>query len=433
MAKTETAEEKLLAHPDRAADSLSWSAVATALELDAGARCDFQSKIHFGPKTVFFGKPEHNPQGFNGTVSHIPPVLQLEIFGQVSTATPSSDLERAIYTDIFSNFFSRNYGYDFISGYGVEVSISLQPQSPDIKKSMHGRKKKEGYGDSTISYGYASAQTSSYLSVAHALVKAVARAIDAERIVIPGSLADGKVQATVEFSENGAARAKQLIIASQHREGINVPWFKKQITEIARQAAARVLRPDGSPWRLVDDKTVIRVNNGSVFSIGGPIADSGVSGRMDEIHLSGTTRLYGAGLLVGRDCTKTDFSFSAVARKIALHLVAGGFAEDATVKLSCGIGKADTLEAEVTAQGSLYSDEQLSQAALSSFDLSPSGLAKELQITSKTYRVLAQEGFVGVKEHAWERVEKKKLEILRNNLPRLERTKNLPHQKVQPR
>ena len=189
---------------------------------------------------------------------------------------------------------------------------------------------------------------------------------------------------------------------------------------MVRSANRIVVARGGRRLDLVKDCTEIIVDGAGDFVIGGPVADTGVNGRMDSLYVSGSTRTYGGGLLVGRDVTKTDVSCLLAARFVAIQLV-NGIAKDAEVKITYAIGATKPESVIVSTRGCKHSGRGLSAAILETFDLSPDGMQDMLKLGAADFASIAKHGFIGVPangSHRWERVEQEKIEILRRCLKR---------------
>jgi len=413
------AEFKRRGHPDRLADSVASAAGSTLLELDPAARFDIQVVVHFGPV--------HAGNGWGQTplvLASSPIVL---ICGQLGTSANREDYEQKIDATVRQVF--RSVGYDSTNTFDpndIHVIKSFNNQSADIAAGIDREGIIHGAGDATISIAYASSQTSNYLNASHALALAVNQQLDAafEQGSINGLQPDGKAQVEVGFSsrENhfpvGPKRASDIIVAAQHSAGVDRQQFVKNIQGLVRSVNELIVTPAGKRLNLIKSSTDIIVDGAGDFVIGGPVADTGVSGRMDSLYVSGATRTYGGGLLVGRDVTKTDVSCLLSARCIAIQLV-NGFAKDAQVKITYAIGATEPASVIVTARGSKYSDRQLSAAICEAFDLSPDGMKKSLDLKAKDFASIARNGFIGVAangSHKWESVDAEKIRIMRQHL-----------------
>ena len=312
----ESAEFKRRGHPDRLADSVASSAGSTLLGLDPRARFDIQAVVHFGPLHA------QNGRGDQPIILAKAPIVF--ICGQLATSLDKALYEKKIDSAVRDAF--RSVGYNATNTFDpkdVLVFKSFNNQSPDVAAGID-RIGAHGAGDATISIAYASNQTREHLSASHALALKEVQLLDGgpAKSLVSGLEPDGKVQVEVEFErcENsfavGPRRATNIIVAAQHGRGIGRRAFVREIRELARFANGLVASPDGKRLNLIDGRTKIVVDGAGDFVIGGPVADTGVSGRMDPLYVSGSTRRWGGGLLVGRDGTKTDVSCLLLARWI---------------------------------------------------------------------------------------------------------------------
>ena len=417
---SESAEFKRRGHPDRLADSLASAAGSTLLDLDKNARFDLQAIVHFGPLHA------QNGRGEAPIVSGEIPIVF--ICGQLGTSVDKLVYESKIDAAVRAVFKSVGYSAgNTFDPKDIHVFKSFNQQSSDIAAGID-KGQLHGAGDATISIAYASNQTREHLSASHALALKANQLLDTafEQGAVSGLEPDGKVQVEIEFAgyKNGfaihPAKASNIIVAAQHSHGIGRLQFVKSIQELVRTANELVVTPAGRRLNLITKKTGIVVDGAGDFVTGGPVADTGVSGRMDSLYVSGSTRTYGGGLLVGRDVTKTDVSCLLSARSIAIHLV-NGFAQNAEVKITYAIGATSPSSLIVTTQGCKYSGGQLAHAIREAFDLSPDGMKKSLKLGAVDFASIAKNGFIGVDangSHRWETVDKEKIEILRHHLRR---------------
>jgi len=412
--QTEHSEFKRLGHPDRLSDHIASRTGAALLSLDENARFDIQCKVHFGPLD---GLP----------VSIEQPATIVTLFGQLSTKVPAATYGVIFDKEVRSIF--HEVGYNGSSGSkpdDILVLRSFNKQSEDIAAGIEKKGKALGAGDATIANGYANARTQNGLFVSHSLVQQLVHTLDTAFYAgaVPGLEADGKVQAEVRFDSEGAPRAKTIIVAVQHEQGINLRNFRKNIRELAFSANRLLPGPNGEFLNLIGNGTRIIINGAGHFVKGGPLADTGVSGRMDTLYVSGGTQPHGGGLFFGRDGTKTDVSCLLAARNISLHFVQGGFAEEAKVTIEYAIGatKPSSVTVVLSGNGSAnYSQRQLASAVNEAFDLSPAGIANDLSLTSADFRAFAKDGLFGVTpngSHNWERAHKEKIRILKQHLKR---------------
>ncbi|MCX8198121.1 MAG: methionine adenosyltransferase domain-containing protein [Candidatus Micrarchaeota archaeon] len=414
------AEFKRKGHPDRLADSIASAAGAWLLELDPSARFDIQVTAHFGPILI---KDEKG----NSAASYNPsPVVFM--CGQVETSAKCEAYLEKMEQAARYSFVQAGYGaQNFFDPKDILVISSFNRQSPDIAAGIK-RKGKQGAGDATISIAYASNQTSNHLNASHALALEINRLLDEAFAFgwIDGLQPDGKAQVEVGFCGReksfpfGPKAASDIVVAAQHSPGIDIGKFRKKIKELVFCANDSLLSLAGKALGLISKSTRIVVNGAGDFSVGGTMADTGVNGRMDSLYVSGSSRTYGGGLLVGRDITKTDVSCLLSARLIAIQLV-NGFAEDAEVKITYAIGATEPESVIVTARGSPYSDKQLSAAVQKTFDLSPEGMKSLLRLNAEDFLSISKNGFIGVPangSHKWEEADYEKIRILKSHLKR---------------
>lgn len=415
----ESGEHKRDAHPDRLGDSIVLRAGAAILKLDPLARFDLKTTINFGDLDA-----EHAGKVFF-SMEQAPVVF---ISGQIATSVTKETYLPAISAAARNSFVLAGYNAENCIDPGkIIVMRNFNRQSEDIVKGIERKEGGKGAGDATIVHGYASNQTKEGFSASWALPWAISNRLDIafRSGAIGGLWPDGKVQSDVLFGGCYNAfpveplRAENVVVAAQHKPGIDFGAFKDKIVCLVRSANGLLASPEGKLLNLIDSKTDIVVDGAGEFSKGGILADSGQNGAIDTIHVSGGTRKYGAGLLVGRDVTKTDLSCQLIARNLALYLVRSGIAREAAVSITYYIGATRPTSVSVSVEGCSYSGESLAKAILETFDLSPAGMERHLSLTYRDFEAIAAKGFFGVApnaSHQWEKVDPDKLSILRQNL-----------------
>ena len=415
----ESAEYKRDAHPDRLGDSIALRAGAALLQADPSARFDIKVTINYGDLDAELGGNVLFSRG------KVPVVF---IGGQLSTTAPPPVYLPAISAAARDSFALAGYNAEnCIDPEGVIVIRHFNSQSEEIARGIDRQGKEKGAGDATIVHGYASSQTREGFSASWALPWVISNLLDKNFRDgrISGLWPDGKVQSDVLFGGCYNAfpvdpiHAENVIVAAQHKPGINFGAFKDKIAQLVRSANDLLVSPDGKPLNLIDSKTVIVVDGAGEFSNGGIKADSGQGSALDTHHISGATRKSGGGRLVGCDGTKTDLSCQLIARNLALYLVRSGIAREAAVSITYYIGSASPSSVSVSVEGCRHSGEHLAKAILETFDLSPDGMERHLNLTYRDFEAIAARGFFGVapnSSHQWERVEPAKLSILRQNL-----------------
>ena len=217
---------------------------------------------------------------------------------------------------------------------------------------------------------------------------------------------DGKAQVTVEYAvnepehEDAPLRVSTVVLSVQHAANKNPDELAQELTE---QVIAPALR--GQP---VDDTLEILINPSGSFVLGGPEADTGLTGRKLAVDAYGPFAPHGGGALSGKDPTKVDRSGAYMARYIAKNLVAAGIAERCQVTLAYAIGMAEPVMVEVDTFGTcpLCADDCLAKAVRQVFDLTPAGIIETLDLQNPFYARTAVGGHFGREDFPWERVDK---------------------------
>ena len=279
------------------------------------------------------------------------------------------------------------------------VIDAIEGQSPDIAMGVDSSKEKEqGAGDQGLMFGFACDDTPQLMpapiSYAHKLTWALSQARRTKKLDFLRP--DGKSQVTFEYRDNKPVRIDAIVVSSQHadidikrvREGIMEEVVKKTI-----------------PSELVDKNTKYHINPTGRFVIGGPMGDTGVTGRKIIVDTYGGMGRHGGGAFSGKDPSKVDRSAAYVARYIAKNLVAAGLCRKCEVQLAYAIGVAEPVSVLVDTFGTNTMDEDRIGALVREvFPMKPAAIIKELDLLKPIYRITASYGHFGRTEKAfrWE-------------------------------
>jgi S-adenosylmethionine synthetase len=213
---------------------------------------------------------------------------------------------------------------------------------------------------------------------------------------------------TVEYDEaSKAVRVHTVVISTQHSEDIDQDTLRKDIF-------ANVIQPS-IPGNLLDINTIYHINPTGNFVVGGPKGDAGLTGRKIIVDTYGGWGRHGGGAFSGKDASKVDRSAAYAARYVAKHVVASGAAKECEIQLSYAIGIAQPLSINInTNQTSTIADEQIIKAIHQTFDLSPQGIIKQLELTKPQFQATAAYGHFGRPEFRWEQLDK--LDEFKQNL-----------------
>ena len=305
----------------------------------------------------------------------------------------------------------REIGYDD-AAYGFDAStcavlVALDGQSPDIALGVDNSLETKqgetvdalttGAGDQGMMFGYACNETPERMplpiSLAHALTRELSRV--RRNGTLPFLRPDGKSQVSVEYIDDIPVRVDTIVISSQH-----APEASHE--EIEAAVIKHVIKPV-IPAELIDESTRIFVNPTGRFVIGGPHGDSGLTGRKIIVDTYGGYARHGGGAFSGKDPTKVDRSAAYAARYIAKNIVAAGLAARCEIQLAYAIGVARPVSVLVDTFGTgTVSDERLSGAVQTVFDLRPEAIIRMLNLRRPIYRATASFGHFGNPAFPWE-------------------------------
>ena len=333
----------------------------------------------------------------------------VHVMGEISTSC---------YVDI--NQIARNVvndiGYDNaqsgFNGNTCAVLTSIDSQSPDIAQGVNASYEVRdgesdalnqiGAGDQGIMFGYACDETPELMPLAISLAHKLAKRLTEVRK--NGTLKylrpDGKTQVTVEYDDDKITRIDTVLISTQHDEDVSLETIRKDLVKY-------VIEPI-IPTELYKD-TRILVNPTGRFVVGGPVGDSGLTGRKIIVDTYGGFSRHGGCSFSGKDPTKVDRSAAYAARYVAKNIVGAGLAKKCELQLSYAIGVAKPISVMVDTFGTgIVSDDVLSKAVSKVFDLRPAAIIRDLDLRRPIYRQLAAYGHMGREELgvAWEKLDK---------------------------
>ena len=272
------------------------------------------------------------------------------------------------------------------------VMTSIDEQSGDIAMGVDGDSDEDiGAGDQGMMFGYACDETDTLMPAPIAMAHDLTRRLAAIRK--SGELGwlrpDGKSQVTVEYDEDGKVlRCPAIVISTQHSPDIATKDLREAIMET-------VIRPT-IPAKYIDKDTQFFINPTGRFVIGGPVGDSGLTGRKIIVDTYGGSASHGGGCFSGKDPTKVDRSAAYMARYMAKNVVAAGLARRCHIELAYAIGVSEPVSVLVDTQGTgVVSDEKLSQVVRELFDLRPGKIITKLDLRRPIYRQTAAYGHFG--------------------------------------
>jgi len=309
----------------------------------------------------------------------------------------------------------RDIGYtQAVFGFDYEtccVISSIHEQSPDIARGViETPEHEQGAGDQGIMFGYACRETEELMPLpiilAHKLVRSLGQA--RRKRILPYLRPDGKSQVTVEYAGGTPRRVEAVVIAAQHNATVKIDDLRDDI----KQLIIKKVIPAG----MIDRKTKIIINGTGRFEQGGPLADTGMTGRKVIVDTYGGVGSHGGGSFSGKDPSKVDRSGSYTARYIAKNLVAAGIADKLEVQLAYAIGVAEPVSIMVDSFGTArINEDKIKELLRAHFALKPKAMIEALSLRRPIFRKTAVYGHFGrtEPEFTWERVDK--AEALKND------------------
>ena len=295
------------------------------------------------------------------------------------------------------------------AGYSPErytLHVLVHPQSEDIRKGVDNaietRLKEEedtGAGDQGTMYGYATDETEELMPLPLVLSSFIVRTIDElwKLGKVHGIGPDGKAQVTVEYEDDIPERISSVVVSVQHDEEKSHESLKADIMDILMNLPSGI---------SIDDDTEILINPSGRFVLGGPEADTGLTGRKIIADTYGGIAPHGGGAFSGKDPTKVDRSAAYMARAIARNIVEAGITSRCLVSISYAIGKAEPTAVNIDTYGTgMAPDNEIREAVLRTFDLRPSAIIRELRLREPIYAATSSYGhFLG--DFPWERYDR---------------------------
>jgi S-adenosylmethionine synthetase len=376
----------------------------------------------FSSESVTEGHPDKLADQISDAV--LDAILAVDVEGRVACETlvttgivmVAGEITTSEYVDIPSvvrrtileiGYTDANFGID---GATCGVLTSIQEQSPDIARGVeHSLEQRVegsrddldtlGAGDQGMMFGYACRDTDELMptsiAMAHRLTKRLADVRKAG--VVPYLRPDGKSQVTIEYRDGRPARVDTVLISAQHREEVDVD------TLLAPDVKAEVIDPVLREFELDAEGVRILVNPTGRFEIGGPKADTGLTGRKIMVDTYGGMAPHGGGCFSGKDPTKVDRSAAYMARYVAKNLVAAGFADRLQIQVAYAIGTAHPVSLAVDTFGTERVDpEQIVDLVWDAFDFRPAAIIRQLDLRRPIYEETAAYGHFGRKEFSWE-------------------------------
>jgi S-adenosylmethionine synthetase len=365
-----TSESVTEGHPDKIADQISDAVLDALLTQDPMSRVACETLLTTGLAMV---AGEITTKGY------------VEI----------PDIVRATIKDI--GYTRAKYGFDYET---CAVITSIHSQSPDIAMGVDTG----GAGDQGLMFGYACDETPELMPMtimlAHKLTRQLSEVRKTE--VLPYLRPDGKSQVTIEYRDGKPYKLHTIVISSQHSPDVHLKDLREDVIE-------KVIKPV-VPKHLLDEETIIyHINPTGRFVVGGPMGDTGLTGRKIIVDTYGGVGSHGGGCFSGKDPSKVDRSASYMARYVAKNLVAAGVATEIEVQLAYAIGVPEPVSIHVDDFGTGKIDhDTLVKLIRNNFDMTPKGIMTTLDLRRPIYRKTAAYGHFGrtEPEFTWERTDK---------------------------
>ena len=361
-----TSESVTEGHPDKLCDFISDSILDAYLEMDENSRVGCECVA--GKNTIF-------------------------VTGEI-TSNAQINIEKIVRNAIkeIGYFGDRDIDYQ-----KCNVIINISKQSQDI--ALGTNDEVGGAGDQGMMFGFACDETEEFMPLGISLAHKLTRRLCEVRKngIIEGLGADGKSQVTIEYINNVPKRVDTIVISTQHNENKNITELKEEVMD---EVINKVI-----PNNLLDQNTKFFINPTGRFVIGGPLGDSGLTGRKIIVDTYGGYARHGGGAFSGKDPTKVDRSASYMARHIAKNIVANGYAKKCEIQLSYAIGVAQPVSIYInTFSTNTISEDEIITKIMKKFDLTPKGIITYLNLRKPIYTKTTNYGHFGKNDLEWEKI-----------------------------
>lgn len=398
-----TSESVTEGHPDKICDQISDAILDALLAKEA----ELEAKGYV------------SPSGVPASVDNVR--CACETFVTTGTVIVAGEIRTEAYVDVqkIAREVIRRIGYDRAK-YGFDCDTCgvlnlIHEQSPDIAAGVDESfdaqagasdpLDRTGAGDQGMMFGYATDETSVLMPMPHYLASRMAERLAAVRKdgTVPYLRPDGKTQVTVRYEDDRPVEVTAVVVSTQHSEEVEDMSVVR--ADMVRHVIAPVLGAEGIKW----DNAEVYVNPTGRFVVGGPMGDTGLTGRKIIVDTYGGMGRHGGGCFSGKDCTKVDRSAAYAARWVAKNVVAAGLAHRCEIELAYAIGVSHPLSVMVDTFGTGAVDDRTIEAAVEKvFDLRPGAIIRDLDLRRPIFEKTAAYGHFGreLPEFTWERTDR---------------------------
>ena len=375
-----TSESVTKGHPDKVCDQISDGILDALLREDPASRCACETIAEPGA---------------------------VHIMGEITTSANVDYIATAREIIKSIGYTKKEYGFD----QDAKITCTLHKQSADIAMGVDSSYQDAstlGAGDQGMMFGYATDEGEEYMPLALSYARKLTNSLTEarEKGILDYLRPDGKSQVTIEYEGKKAIRIDTIVLSTQHDENVSLDRLRADIKK-------EVILP-ALPSDMIDENTKFFINPTGRFVLGGPAADTGLTGRKIIVDTYGGYAHHGGGAFSGKDATKVDRTGAYAARNIAKTIVAAGAAKEAEVQLAYAIGVAEPVSIHVdTFSTGKIGEEELISWIGEYFDLRPAAMIERYELRKPGFLKAAMSGHFGNPDFAWERIDKKALEALK--------------------